>query len=104
MALVSDGAFVEDGWRRLADEEALPKSGKVIVSLPRLGLLDGTQRLSALGVFAPNTADVATLVPAFPRLSLIAVAFPAFTDGRGSRWRGCCAAQGSKASCAPADV
>lgn len=83
MALVSEGAFVEDSWRRLAEEEAVPRTGKIIVSLPRLSAALEAAGPSALGVFVPNTTDPAALVGAFPRLSLIAIAFPAFTDGRG---------------------
>jgi uncharacterized protein (DUF934 family) len=84
MALISDGRFIEDGWRRLADEEALPKNGKAVVSLARLPhalahLQDGV----ALGVIVPNTADPAALAPALARLDLIEIAFPAFADGRG---------------------
>lgn len=84
MALISDGRFVDDVWRRLADEEALPKTGKVIVSLPRLEhalevLAPGAQ----LGVIAPNTTDPAALAPALPRLGLVSIVFPAFADGRG---------------------
>ena len=36
MALISDGEFVENDWRHLADEEDLPKAGKIIVSQKRL--------------------------------------------------------------------
>ena len=36
-----------------------------------------------IGVEIPNTATVAVLEPHLPRLSLIAVAFPGFGDGRG---------------------
>ena len=37
MALISDGKFVENDWRHLADEEDLPKAGKIIVSRNALG-------------------------------------------------------------------
>ncbi|MBL1258582.1 MULTISPECIES: DUF934 domain-containing protein [Methylocystis] len=84
MALISEGRFIEDAWRRLADEEALPKSGKIIVSLSRLehavAHLDAGV---ALGVLAPNTTEPEALVSALPRLSLISIVFPAFADGRG---------------------
>ncbi|QGM96456.1 DUF934 domain-containing protein [Methylocystis parvus] len=84
MALISDGRFVEDGWRRLAEEEGLPKSGKIVVSLARLEhalahLSDGV----SLGVNAPNTTDPGALAAALPRLQLVEVVFPAFADGRG---------------------
>jgi uncharacterized protein (DUF934 family) len=84
MALISDGRFIADPWRRLADEEALPKSGKVIVSLARLDdALEALGPDSALGVIVANTTDPATLAPALSRLALIVIAFPAFSDGRG---------------------
>lgn len=84
MALISDGRFVEDGWRRLADEEALPKSGKVIVSLARLDqALEKLPPDACLGVLAPNATEVEALAPALPKLGLISIAFPAFADGRG---------------------
>jgi uncharacterized protein (DUF934 family) len=82
MALISDGAVVEDRWRHLADEETLPKSGAVIVSLSRLddALAQGDLEV---GAFAPNTTEASALEKALPRLALIAVAFPVFSDGRG---------------------
>lgn len=84
MALISDGGFAEDGWRRLADEEALPKSGKVIVSLPRLAhALEALAPDAQLGVIVPNTTEPAALAAALPRLGLVSIAFPAFADGRG---------------------
>ncbi len=84
MALISDGRFIEDGWRRLAEEEALPKSGKVVVSLGRLEhALSHLPEGVSLGVNAPNTTEPSALAAALPRLELIEIAFPAFTDGRG---------------------
>jgi len=84
MALISDGAFVEDSWRRVSDEEDLPKGGKCIV--PQARLAEALKVLAAgapLGVRVDNTADPAALLPHFGRLALISVAFPAHTDGRG---------------------
>lgn len=84
MALISEGRFVDDGWRRLADEEALPKDGKVIVSLPRLEhALETLGQQSTLGVIVPNTTEPSALAQALPRLGLISIAFPSFADGRG---------------------
>jgi uncharacterized protein (DUF934 family) len=84
MALISDGRFIEDAWRRLADEEALPKSGKVIVSLARLDhALAHLGPDVSLGVLAPNTTEPGALAAALPRLSLISIIFPTFADGRG---------------------
>ncbi len=84
MALISDGEFDENDWRHLADEEDLPKAGKIIVSQKRLD--DALAALPAdrpLGVMVANTTDPAALAPHFARLALIAIAFPAFADGRG---------------------
>ena len=84
MALISEGRFIDDEWRRLADEEALPKSGKIIVSQARLqeALAARVPGIS-LGVIVANNSDPAALAPHFASLELIAVAFPAFADGRG---------------------
>jgi uncharacterized protein (DUF934 family) len=84
MALISDGRFVEDGWRRLAEEESLPRDGKCIVSEARLEEAASALPAEApLGVLLANTADPAKLAPYLSRLSLIAIAFPAPGDGRG---------------------
>jgi uncharacterized protein (DUF934 family) len=84
MALISDGRFIEDSWRRLADEEALPRSGKLVVSLARLEhALDVVGPEASLGVIAPNTTEPSTIAGALPRLGLVSIAFPAFADGRG---------------------
>jgi len=84
MALISDGKFVENDWRHLADEEDLPKAGKIIVSQKRLDeALAALPADRPLGVMVANTTDPAALAPQFSRLGLIAVAFPAFADGRG---------------------
>jgi uncharacterized protein (DUF934 family) len=84
MALISDGRFIEDGWRRLAEEEAVPKGGKVVVSLARLEhALAHLPPGVSLGVIVPNTTEPAELASALPRLALIEIAFPAFADGRG---------------------
>lgn len=84
MALISNGAFIEDAWRRLSDEEDLPKRGKCVV--PQTRLADALAHLpqdAPLGVRVENTADPSQLAPHFARLALIEVAFPAFSDGRG---------------------
>jgi uncharacterized protein (DUF934 family) len=84
MALISDGRFMEDGWRRLAEEEAVPKSGKVIVSLPRLAHAVEVHGQGAdLGVILPNTTEPAALADALPKIGLVSIVFPAFADGRG---------------------
>ena len=84
MALISEGRFVEDSWRRLAEEESLPNSGKCIVSEARLAEAASALPAEApLGVLLANTADPAKLAPYLPRLSLVVISFPAHGDGRG---------------------
>ncbi len=84
MALISKGDFVRDPWRRLADEEAFPENGKLIVSYERLdNALKARGANGDIGVFIDNTLEIDKLTPALPKLGLIAIAFPSFADGRG---------------------
>jgi uncharacterized protein (DUF934 family) len=56
----------------------------VLVSLADLpATLDAAPPSAHIGVRIPNTVRAAGLAPHFNRLALIAVEFPAFTDGRG---------------------
>lgn len=82
--LIRDGAVVADDARTLADDEALPSSGRVIVSLERWTREQTPLQTAALqvGVRIPNTTDVLTLDDAVLKQALIALEFPAFGDGR----------------------
>jgi len=82
MGLISNGACVEDRWRHLSDEETLPKAGAVIVPLARLPEAFAVSGLD-IGVVVPNVTEIAALESALPRVALIAISFPAFSDGRG---------------------
>lgn len=78
------GAVREDAWRTLG-EDAPAAAGDVVVSLPRF--LREREALLArdgrLGVrIAPGEA-IEDIADDISRLALIAVAFPAFRDGRG---------------------
>ncbi len=76
--------FVSDVWTLAEDEGQLP-GGDLIVSLDRLKA-EGKALLSRdtgrTGVRLEADEDIADIVPFLDRLSLIALAFPAFTDGR----------------------
>lgn len=80
-----DGRFVADTWTRLAaDAEAFPAGAAVLVPF---GLfLAEPERFLAhdgpLGIEAQAGEPVRELAPHLARLSLIALAFPAFSDGR----------------------
>lgn len=85
MPLIKDGSFVEDPWQHLADDIAVPRRGKVTVSLARW--TKERDVLSALpdcriGLRLPNGVAPATLKDDIPLFDLIVLNFPKFTDGR----------------------
>ena len=84
MALLSSEGFVQDTWLSLADGEAAPASGDIVVSWEWLArdweLL--VKHDGRLGVVFPNNARVEELRLFLPRLALIVLNFPAFNDGR----------------------
>lgn len=84
MPLIKDGRIVEDSWVTLDDEAQLPCQGDVIISLERLkSESDAIEaRTGRLGVALDNSIDESELKAYLPHLDLIALTFPAFTDGR----------------------
>lgn len=82
MPLVDDTGFHADRWRRIADDEALPETGDVIVSIARLddALARGHGRV---GVDLPPDGEPGALERHFGRLGLVAISFGSFADGRG---------------------
>jgi uncharacterized protein (DUF934 family) len=99
-ALIIGRTPTPDRWKWLEADEPLPAEGPVVVSLRRW--LSERASLSAragdLGVQLDPDDDPAQLAADLGRLSMIAVRFPHFTDGRGysiarllrerSSWRG----------------
>ncbi len=84
MALVRDRRVVDDDWIALDDDTPVPPGASVIVSLERwrrdhAGLAATDARL---GVRLSGDDDVADIADALDRLDLVALIFPAFTDGR----------------------
>ena len=82
--LIRNGRIEADDYLPLADDAALPASGRVIVSHARW-LAEGPALLAsglAVGVAIPNTVDVAALLPALAERPLLALDFPSFADGR----------------------
>jgi uncharacterized protein (DUF934 family) len=75
---------VADEWVGLDDEDALPQGADVIVSLDRLErtFVALKAHQGRLGVALGNDASVDDLVPYLGALHLVALTFPAFTDGR----------------------
>jgi uncharacterized protein (DUF934 family) len=85
MALYKEGRFAPDPWRRLDDAEALPAEGYVILNVEhrrRLGPLRRQTNI-ALGLALEPSQPLEAIAEDLPFLSLVAIQFPKFTDGRG---------------------
>lgn len=85
--LRADGSVFEDGWILLprdASEADLPE-GELLVPLALwLGARDRLlERASRTGVWLASDEAPETLAADLPRLALVAVDFPVFSDGRG---------------------
>ena len=76
MPIVRKTGFSTDEWSR---EEGAER--RILPLEEALAALEGGA--DGVGVDLPNDADPTRLVPFFGRIALIAVAFPAFSDGRG---------------------
>ncbi len=73
-----------DDYVLLADDVALPASGKVIVSHARW-LAERDALLASgltIGIKLPNTVYIATVLPEIAERPLIELDFPSFPDGR----------------------
>ena len=77
--ILKDGALVADRFTRLASDQGLI-DGPMIVDLARLEQASGANQ--PLGVALTNIDDVSQLAPYLPRLDVIVLHFPKFTDGR----------------------
>lgn len=87
MPLIKDGAFVEDHFQTVADDEPMPANG-TIVSLSRFvrerdALL---ARNAPLGVRLKSEESPEALGDDVQRLSVVTLEFPKFRDGRGFSW------------------
>ncbi len=83
MRYIKGGAVTQDTWTKLGDEEPVPAGAAVLVSAARL--LGGDAALAdaaSLGVIWPNNKPVSDLAAHLDRLSLVALVFPTFRDGR----------------------
>jgi uncharacterized protein (DUF934 family) len=84
MALIKQRAIATDSWQSL-DQGALPADGDVIV--PLAVWLSERERLLArkgrVGVLLQPNDEPAAIAPDLDRFGVVAIFFPAFTDGRG---------------------
>jgi uncharacterized protein (DUF934 family) len=77
--------FREDEWTHADSAEALAGNGRFILPLKVCLDLDPQIRTSAkerLGVLVQPGEELTPLVPLLPELTLVALAFPVFNDGR----------------------
>jgi uncharacterized protein (DUF934 family) len=84
MPLLKPKGFVSDDWMILGGEDALPAGGDIALPWARLQRdWDGLAKHDGrLGVVFPNNEKIAQLRLYLPRLTLVALNFPAFNDGR----------------------
>jgi phosphoadenosine phosphosulfate reductase len=86
MPLWKNGNFVEDSWRVVEDDEPLPESDKVIVSLKRWRdeRTPLAERNAPLGLLIPPGSVWTDIVDDLPRFPVVAVTIPKYADGRAS--------------------
>jgi uncharacterized protein (DUF934 family) len=72
-----------DSWIFVADDQPVPASGDVVVSLARLSDAALSGRSGKVGVRLESTDELDALIPQLAKVSLVAVNFPKFGDGRG---------------------
>jgi uncharacterized protein (DUF934 family) len=85
MRIIKGNAIVEDGFSHIADGADIPATGDVIVSLDRYRELRDSlrQRAAKVGVQLRSDQEAKSLAEFVPELSVVAVEFPGFKDGRG---------------------
>jgi uncharacterized protein (DUF934 family) len=80
MPLIKNAEQIEDRYVRILDDRPGP------VLLPAVRFLAGAERIAgrpgATGLIWPNDRDIAELAQYLDRLSLVALVFPSFKDGR----------------------
>ncbi len=84
MPLLKNNQFVADEWTKVADADVLPEGDKIIVSSLRLFRdWDHLAKFTGLlGVGLENNERAESLTPYLSQLSLVALNFPSYTDGR----------------------
>jgi uncharacterized protein (DUF934 family) len=85
MKLLDAKGVKQDTFTRIEGDEPVPAHTPVMLPFSRLAQ-EGENILAQgvkLGVLVPNTLKITEIEAWLPRLSLIAVMFPSFSDGRG---------------------
>lgn len=80
-----EARWIEDAFVYLTDEDAIPQTGDVILSLARFEA-EGDALLSSnsrrVGVRVESDQEIEVLAYDLPRIAVVALAFPKFRDGR----------------------
>lgn len=84
MVVLKNGVPQPNEWVRVADDQPLPETDKVIVSLERWQAERENlrQRNAAIGIALKSDQSPLLIEADLDRLSLVALEFPKFTDGR----------------------
>ncbi len=84
MALWRDGAFAENSWAKLADDEPAPAAGPIVVSLPRWRTEKESlsKRADPVGVEVSAGNDALEHLAEAADRPLVALSFDKFADGR----------------------
>jgi uncharacterized protein (DUF934 family) len=85
MQIIKNGAIVDDAWVHVADGADLPAQGDIIVSLARYREERDKlrSRNGKVGVRLAADQQAQLLEELLPELSVVAIEFPTFKDGRG---------------------
>ena len=81
----TEARWAEDAFVFVADEDAIPESGDVILSLARFEVEGDTLLASnsrRVGVRIEPDQEVEVLAYDLPRIAVVALAFPKYRDGR----------------------
>lgn len=84
MPLIRNGRLADDRYMRVLDDAPISDGVPVIVPATRLlaDAVELSRREAPTGVLWPNDRRVAELAPHLDQLSLVALVFPKFKDGR----------------------
>ncbi len=85
MALIKNNRIVDDHWIALSEDDPLPKSSPILVSLAdwQNRRAEIIARGGPLGVSLASDESADQLADDLSHLTLIAISFPSFGDGRG---------------------
>ncbi len=84
--LIKDHQIIDDSWNKVLELDQLSDKGNYLIPLKLW--LDNREKLTAayknrIGVVLPNDSEIETIAGELVALPVIAIDFPAFTDGRG---------------------